>query len=135
MADVHSPERRSANMAAIRGKNTKPELTVRRLLHRNGYRYVLHGRRLPGRPDLVFPARRKVIFVNGCFWHMHECRFGRVVPATRTEFWQTKRRSNVERDRVNNDVLVTQGWQVFTVWECEVKADDLVQRLIAFLDS
>ena len=122
-------------MAAIRGKNTKPELTVRRLLHRNGYRYVLHGRRLPGRPDLVFPARRKVIFINGCFWHMHECRFGSVIPATRTDFWQTKRQSNVERDRANIEALVSQGWQVFTVWECEVKADDLVQRLIAFLDS
>ena len=96
--DVLTRDKRSRNMAAIRGKDTGPERTIRRLLHTMGYRYVLHDRRLPGRPDLVFPRRRKVIFVHGCFWHMHECRYGRVVPAMNAEFWHKKRVGNVDRD-------------------------------------
>src|SRR5688572_2978877 len=103
--DVHTRTQRSGNMAAIKGKDTKPEMIVRRLLHGMGYRYVLHGKTLPGRPDLVFPARRKIIFVHGCFWHMHACRWGRVIPATRTEFWQSKRGANVVRDRATQDAL------------------------------
>lgn len=134
MADVHSPEQRSSNMAAIRGKNTRPEMTVRRLLHRLGFRYVLHHKKLPGRPDLVFPGRRKIIFVNGCFWHMHDCRYGKVVPATRTEFWQAKRSSNVTRDEANVRALQGLGWQVLVAWECEARdPDTLVKRLVAFL--
>jgi len=86
--DVHTPAQRHSNMAAIRAKNTKPEMVVRRVVHALGGRYRLHGTNLPGKPDLVFPARRKVIFVHGCFWHMHDCRYGQVAPATRTEFWQ-----------------------------------------------
>ncbi len=138
MADVHTPERRSGNMAAIKGKNTKPEMIVRRLLHRLGYRYVLHATRLPGRPDLVFPSRRKVILVHGCFWHMHKCRWGLVVPATRREFWLTKRMGNVARDRANLDALRSHGWEVHIAWECEIIHQDLAsltRRLTAFLED
>jgi DNA mismatch endonuclease, patch repair protein len=134
MADVHSAKQRSRNMAAIKGKNTKPEMVVRRLLHRLGFRYVLHHRKLPGRPDLVFPRRRKIVFVNGCFWHMHECRYGRVVPATRTYFWQAKRTGNVARDEANLKALQDLGWEVLVAWECEVRdADALMKRLVPFL--
>ena len=134
--DVHTTAQRSGNMAAIKGKDTKPEMIVRRLLHRMGYRYVLHGKKLPGRPDLVFPARRKIVFVHGCFWHMHECRWGRVIPATRTEFWQSKRSANVVRDRAMRDVLRRHGWQALVVWECETRElPSLTDRLVTFLDS
>jgi DNA mismatch endonuclease (patch repair protein) len=108
-------------MAGIRGKNTRPEIAVRSLLHRLGYRFRLHRKDLPGKPDIVFPARRKVIFVHGCYWHMHDCRWGRVVPATNTEFWQTKRRGNCERDVKTQAALAGQGWLALTVWECETK--------------
>jgi len=132
--DVHTPEQRSANMAAIRGRDTKPEMKVRRLLHRMGYRYALHRKDLPGTPDLVFPSRRKIIFVHGCYWHMHQCRWGCVVEATNTEFWQGKRRGNVERDRRHEAALVSQGWEVLLVWECETKDPaTLWPRLQAFL--
>ena len=136
MSDVHSPEQRSRNMAAIRGSDTKPEMKVRRLLHRMGYRYTLHGKKLPGRPDLVFPSRRKVIFIHGCFWHCHECRYGAVVPKTNAAFWQEKRSGNVSRDRANAAALASQGWEVLVVWECEIKdLTPLYSRLSAFLDS
>lgn len=108
-------------MAAIRGSDTKPEMKVRRFLHRMGYRYTLHGKKLPGRPDLVFPSRRKVIFIHGCFWHCHECRYGSVVPKTNAAFWQEKRSGNVSRDRANEEALASQGWAVLVVWECETK--------------
>jgi DNA mismatch endonuclease (patch repair protein) len=123
-------------MAAIKGKNTKPEMAVRRLVHRLGYRYVLHGKNLPGRPDLVFPAKRRVIFVHGCFWHTHDCRYGHVVPRTRAEFWQRKRADTVRRDRSNVAALHALGWRVHIVWECEPKdIMPLADRLTAFLDS
>lgn len=131
--DVHTPEQRRRNMSAIKGKDTKPEMIVRRLVHRLGYRYVLHLKRLPGRPDLVFPSRRKVIFVHGCFWHMHHCRWGAVVPAVRTEFWQGKRSGNVKRDDVHREALISQGYEVLVVWECELKDPELSERLAAFL--
>jgi DNA mismatch endonuclease (patch repair protein) len=118
MADVHNKEQRSRNMAAIRGRDTKPEMIVRRLVHRHGYRFRLHRRDLPGRPDLVLPRHRAVIFVHGCFWHQHDCRYGRVVPATRAEFWQAKRHENVERDKRNERALKAAGWRVLIVWEC-----------------
>src|SRR6202011_1003364 len=110
---------RSANMRQIRSKNTTPELLLRRMLHRLGYRFRLHRRDLPGKPDLVFPSRRKVIFVHGCFWHMHNCRWGNVTPATNAEFWQTKRQANVHRDHQALQSLAAAGWKVFVVWECE----------------
>jgi DNA mismatch endonuclease, patch repair protein len=134
MADVHNPEQRSRNMAAIKGSNTKPELTVRRLLHRVGFRYVLHSKGLPGRPDLVFPSRRKAIFVHGCYWHCHDCRYGNVAPKTNTAFWQEKRAKNVARDLEQQKALASQGWKVVVVWECETRDQaSLLERLETFL--
>src|SRR5581483_5419780 len=101
MADVLTPEQRSRCMSRIRGKDTGPELVVRSMAHRMGYRFRLHSRLLPGRPDLVFPGLRKVVFVHGCFWHMHRCRFGRVTPVTNATFWMNKRSGNMRRDRKN----------------------------------
>lgn len=136
MADVHSARRRSRNMAAIKGKDTKPEMTVRRLVHGLGFRYSLHKKDLPGRPDLVFSSRKKVIFVHGCYWHMHDCRWGRVTPATRTEFWQMKRTGNARRDRTNHAALLCLRWEVLVVWECETRdLDALRSRLVAFLND
>ena len=120
MTDVFSTTKRSSIMRAIRARDTKPELIVRRLIHRLGYRYRLHQRSLPGCPDLVFGGRMKVIFVNGCFWHRHTCRKGRSTPATRRSFWRKKLEGNHRRDRANNRALNRRGWRVFTVWECQV---------------
>jgi DNA mismatch endonuclease (patch repair protein) len=134
MSDVHTAEQRSRNMAAIKGTDTGPEMKVRRLLHRLGYRYALHSKDLPGKPDLVFRPRKKAIFVHGCYWHMHDCRWGAVVPATRTEFWQTKRQGNVARDRASMALLSEQGWEVLVVWECETKdPEPLARKLLEFL--
>jgi DNA mismatch endonuclease, patch repair protein len=134
MTDVHTREQRSRNMAAIRGKNTKPEMVVRKIVHRFGYRYRLHRRELPGTPDLVFTRLRKIINVHGCFWHMHKCRYGRVTPKTNADFWQTKRKGNVARDTNARRRLRADGWQILTVWECETKdAQALRSRLQTFL--
>jgi DNA mismatch endonuclease (patch repair protein) len=132
--DVLTPEQRRRNMAAIRHANTRPEMIVRRTLHRRGYRYVLRGRNLPGRPDLVFPSRRKVIFVHGCYWHMHECRYGLVTPKTNAAFWRAKREGNVLRDQRAAQALREMGWDVLIVWECETRdAAELERRLFAYL--
>src|SRR5207253_1748868 len=129
-ADVLTPEQRSYNMSRIRGRHTTPEIRVRKLLHRLGLRYRLHGKGLPGKPDLVFPGARTVLFVHGCFWHMHRCRYGKPAPATNKDFWAEKRRSNVERDRRNRAALKAAGWQVFEIWECATRNDEkLVARL------
>ncbi len=134
MADVHNPEQRSRNMAAIRAKNTKPEIVVRRLLWEMGLRYRLHRIDLPGKPDIVMPGRKIAIFVHGCFFHMHKCRYGRVVPVTNAEFWQSKRSGNAARDRRNARQLRKLGWQVFTIWECETRIlDKLKNKLDARL--
>lgn len=117
-------------MAAIKSKNTKPELVVRSLIHRMGYRFRIHRTDLPGKPDIVFVSRRKAIFVHGCFWHMHDCCYGSVTPATNAEFWQTKRTSNVERDRRNEERLTTLGWRTLTVWECCVRNEEKLRRLL-----
>jgi DNA mismatch endonuclease (patch repair protein) len=136
VTDVHTTEQRSRNMAAIRSKNTKPEMIVRRLLWEMGLRYRLHRKDLPGKPDIVLPGRRIVIFVHGCFFHMHKCRYGLVVPATNAEFWQTKRRGNADRDRRNIQQLRKQGWKVFVVWECCTKSRErLRHRLQMILKS
>lgn len=136
MADKLSPYRRSANMAAIRGKDTKPELIVRRLVHALGYRYRLHVRDLPGKPDLVFRPRRKVIFVHGCFWHLHpdvKCLDSRK-PKSNKSYWGPKLTRNVERDAVHAAALETAGWKVLVVWDCETKAlAALSKRLVRFL--
>jgi DNA mismatch endonuclease, patch repair protein len=119
--DVHSRATRSRNMAAIRSTNTKPEIRVRSALHALGYRFRLHRKDLPGRPDIVLPRLRTVIFVHGCFWHCHRCKYGSVVPATRADFWASKRAGNVARDRRNRAALRRAGWRVIVLWECEVR--------------
>ena len=123
-------------MQAVKSKDTGPEMTVRRTLHSLGYRYRLHRKELPGRPDLVFPAKRKVIFVHGCFWHGHSCRRGNRVPKTNTPYWKEKINRNRERYSRQSVDLREGGWDVLTVWECEVRSDSAwVQRLTAFLDN
>ena len=131
MVDVHTPEQRSHNMAAIRHKNTKPEIVVRKLLCEMGLRYRLHRNDLPGNPDIVMPGRKVAIFVHGCFFHMHKCRYGRVVPATNAEFWHIKRSGNAARDKRNARQLRKLGWQVFTIWECQTKQPDKLNRVLS----
>jgi DNA mismatch endonuclease (patch repair protein) len=137
--DVHSAAQRSFNMSRIRGVNTAPELRVRKLLHSLGLRYRLHGKGLPGKPDLVFAGARAVLFVHGCFWHMHRCRYGKPVPATNETFWANKRRSNAERDKRNRRVLRKAGWRVFEIWECHTRDDQKLRAklepLIRYLDE
>ncbi len=135
MADVHNREQRSANMAAIRCKDTKPEMLVRRIAHRLGYRFRLHRRDLPGTPDLVFPKLRKIINVHGCYWHMHSCRWGRVTPKTNAKFWQVKRTSNAARDTRNLRKLRREGWRVLTIWECQLKLTAIEARIARFLNG
>ena|SRR5579871_931873 len=133
MADNRSPESRSALMARIGGKDTAPELIVRRLLHSLGYRFRLHRRDLPGKPDIVFPVREKAIFVNGCFWHAHGCRIGRP-PKSKLEFWGPKLAGNRARDKRNRAKLRSMGWAVLTVWQCQTRNPDrLSTTLLSFL--
>lgn len=121
-------------MSRIKGRDTKPEMAVRRLLHRMGYRYRLHRKDLPGKPDIVFGPRRKVIFVHGCFWHGHSCRRGSRLPKTNTAYWHAKIARNVERHSVQLDELATAGWTGLTLWECELAdVDAVARRLRAFL--
>lgn len=121
-------------MAAIRGKDTKPEMVVRRIAHRLGYRFRLHRRDLPGCPDLVFPRLRKIILVHGCYWHMHGCCLGRPTPKTNIQFWYTKRTTNVQRDKRNARHLRSNGWHVLTIWECQTKVPErLPGRIENFL--
>ncbi len=133
--DKLTAEQRSRLMARVRSKDTKPELLVRRLAHRMGYRYRLHDRSLPGTPDLVFAGRRKVIFVNGCFWHGHSCRSGRNRPASHQAFWREKLERTKERDRNNRKALRREGWGLLTLWECQIGEEErLARRLRAFLE-
>ncbi|MRW90180.1 DNA mismatch endonuclease Vsr [Duganella sp. FT80W] len=120
MTDVHTPERRSRNMQAIRGKNTRPEVLLRKLLFSRGFRYRLHVSSLPGKPDIVLPKHRTVIFVQGCFWHGHDCHLF-TLPQTRREFWLTKIRANQQRDQRNVLALRSAGWRVICVWECALR--------------
>lgn len=130
MTDIHTREQRSRNMAAIRSRNTKPEVRVRRVLHAMGFRFRLHRKDLPGRPDIVLPKYRTAIFVHGCFWHCHRCKYGSVVPATRAEFWAAKRGGNVARDRRHAAALRRLGWRVAVLWECEVRTDDAARAAV-----
>lgn len=134
--DTLNPVERSERMSRVRGKNTKPELLVRRLVHGMGYRYRLHRRDLPGTPDLVFPGRGKVIFINGCFWHRHmDCVLARL-PKSRNEFWQPKLTANAERDTRNIRALKRLGWGVLTIWECQLgDVTKLANRIRRFLDA
>lgn len=138
MADTISRQRRSEIMSRIRGKDTGPEMAVRRIAHAMGYRYRLHRAGLPGRPDLVFPGRRKVIFVHGCFWHLHadpDCRSARL-PKSNRDYWRTKLERNVARDAEQQERLAELGWDVLILWECEVRAGDgIAERIRGFLDG
>ena len=126
---------RSATMRAVKSKNTAPEMKIRRLLHRAGYRYRLHPANLPGKPDIVFPGRRKVIFLHGCFWHGHDCR-PKIRPASNTEYWLPKIEGNKARDANHIAALQAAGWHVLVVWECQSKDDDaLMGSLRAFLEK
>lgn len=130
MTDRISKERRSANMARIRSQDTKPELAVRRLLHSLGYRYTLQNHKMPGRPDILFTARRKIIFVHGCFWHQHDrgsCEANRK-PKSNTEYWSPKLDRNVARDREHQKTLRCEGWELLVVWECETSDIDALRR-------
>lgn len=120
MADVHNVEQRSRNMAAIRGKDTKPEILIRQALFSRGYRYRLHCSDIAGKPDLVLPKYRAAIQVQGCFWHKHDCRYFKW-PATRTEFWRNKINSNAVRDQRSLSQLKIDGWRALIIWECAVK--------------
>ncbi len=133
--DRLSPERRGWLMSRVRSKDTTPELAVRRLVFGMGYRYRLYDKKLPGRPDLVFAGRCKVVFVNGCFWHGHRgCRYARL-PRTNTDFWREKIRKNRARDKRNTALLEASGWKVLTVWQCELKdIETLADSLHDFLE-
>ncbi|MDH3667012.1 MAG: DNA mismatch endonuclease Vsr [Paracoccaceae bacterium] len=132
--DPLSASERSARMARIRSKNSKPEQTVRSLIHGMGYRFRLHRKDLPATPDIVFPGRRCVIFVHGCFWHQHQCRNGRR-PKSNLEYWEGKLIKNVERDRTATRKLEENGWRVLIIWECEVKCEDKMRdRIRDFLE-
>jgi DNA mismatch endonuclease (patch repair protein) len=134
--DTLTPAERSERMRRVRSKDTKPELLVRRLVHRMGYRYRLHLGDLPGHPDLVFPKRGKIIFVHGCFWHRHgRCKYTRW-PKSKLAFWKPKLTANHRRDKANERALRSKGWRVMVVWECEL--DDktaLVKNLRQFLEA
>ena len=135
MADVHTPEIRSFNMSRIHGKDTKPEEIVRKYLFSHGFRYRKNDNRLPGKPDIVLPKYKTVVFVNGCFWHKHEwCRYF-VWPASNSAFWRTKIESNVQRDLRNQAELINNGWRVYTIWECEIKdhREQALSNLYSFL--
>ncbi len=140
VVDVHDTEARSRNMRAVRSKNTKPEVQVRRCLHAAGFRFRLHRKDLPGNPDIVLPKYCAVIFVHGCFWHGHACHLFKW-PSSRTEFWQKKIGNNQERDLRNICQLKDLGWRVLTVWECALKgrhrlsAEVITQEITQWLNS
>jgi len=137
MTDVLTPEQRRKCMASIKGRDTKPEVIVRKMAHALGYRYSLHRKDLPGKPDLVFSRFKKVIFVHGCFWHKHRCRYGRVQPKTNAAFWSSKLESNRLRDLKNRKMLKKMGWGTLIVWECwtndQNKSTQLEKRIKLYL--
>lgn len=135
VVDTRTKGQRRRIMQAVRGKDTGPEWTVRRLLHGLGYRYRLHRRDLPGKPDLVFPARKKVIFVHGCYWHAHGCRYGRP-PKSRLDYWLPKLEENKRRDAGRLRQLEALGWKVLIVWQCETRdMEALAPKLRTFLEK
>ena len=130
MADDRSPAKRSLNMSRIRSRDTSPELRVRSLLHRSGYRYRLHVNNMPGTPDIVMPRYRTVVFVNGCFWHRHpNCRYS-TTPKTNVDYWQQKFERNVKRDLNAYDILRQDGWTVLIIWECQTRDQDCLSTLL-----
>ena len=133
MADTRTPEQRSRIMKSVKTENTGPEWGVRRILHALGFRYRLHPKNLPGRPDIVFPARKKAVFVHGCFWHNHGCGKGQA-PKSRLDYWAPKLMANRDRDLRKAAQLEALGWSVMTVWQCELaNQDSLVVKLTDFL--
>ncbi|MDD2306075.1 MAG: very short patch repair endonuclease [Prolixibacteraceae bacterium] len=129
MADVHNKQTRSYNMSRIKGKNTKPEILVRKFLFSKGFRYRLHVKNLPGKPDIVLPKYKTIIFINGCFWHGHEnCKYY-VIPKTRTEWWIQKIIDTQTHDQIAKQVLEKLGWKVIVIWECELKKGKRTQTL------
>lgn len=130
MADVHSKEVRSFNMSQIKGKDTKPEIVVRKFLFSKGLGFRLHNKKLSGRPDIVLPKYKSAIFVQGCFWHGHKGCRKFVIPKTRTDFWMNKINTNISNDRKNEAILEKDGWKVITVWECELKNEEVMQKLL-----
>ena len=122
-------------MRAVKGKNTGPEMVVRRLVHGMGYRYRLHRKGLPGKPDLVFALRRKVVFVHGCFWHGHACKRGDRIPKANRDYWTRKIARNKERDQAHLAALHADRWQALVIWECEIGRADTEHRLRRFLDA
>jgi len=135
MADIMSGPARSRLMSRIRGKDTAPELRVRRYLHSRGLRFRLHVKDLPGRPDMVFPRYRTALFVHGCFWHQHPGCTHAVMPTSNTEFWKSKLEGNVLRDHRQASVLESLGWRVLFVWECEVRDSERLERLFREITS
>jgi len=138
MADVFSVEKRSEIMRAIHGKDTKPEMVVRKLIFKLGFRYRLHVNKLPGNPDLVFPSKKKVIFVHGCYWHRHSCKKGRSLPSTNISFWSEKLEKNRKRDIKKRRELRHMGWGIMIIWECQTtpkKINRLANRIIKFLEE
>jgi len=134
MIDNLTPKKRSWNMSRIRSVNTKPEMVVRSLLHNLGYRFRLHRKDLPGKPDIVLPKHRTIFFVHGCFWHRHKgCKFA-YNPKSRISFWEKKFKNNIKRDEQNIDMLKQMGWKVNIIWECEIKdIDQLKANLLSQL--
>lgn len=137
MTDNLTPTQRSQCMSRIKGKDTKPEKTIRSLLHRMGYRFRIHRRDLPGNPDIVLPKYKKVIFVHGCFWHGHEGCNRAKIPGSNKAFWHEKLSKNIERDRQNQKKIKILGWDYLIIWQCEIKKGDLdklAQKLTCFLN-
>jgi DNA mismatch endonuclease, patch repair protein len=132
---MESPEVRRRTMQAVKDKDTGPELTIRRLVHRMGYRFRLHRKDLPGKPDLVFPRLRKVLFVHGCFWHGHDCARGARTPKTNRAYWLRKISRNRARDLKNLKKLTSAGWKFFIVWECQLKESTYARKLSRFLSN
>lgn len=138
--DHLSPELRSVNMSKIRQKDTKPETLLRQSLHKKGFRFRKNVATMPGKPDIVMKKYKTVIFLHGCFWHRHNCRKGRSTPSTRQDFWQKKFQDNVRRDEEAHEALLSLGWNVITIWECELKnleqvIENLVSQLLENLNS
>jgi len=138
MVDKLTPEERSKNMSRIQSKDTTPEMIVRKLIFSKGYRYRLHRKELPGKPDIILPSKKKIVFVHGCFWHQHnnpKCKIARV-PKSKTEYWIPKLERNVERDAEHQKSLRSKGWKVLVVWECETNdVKKLSRKLDRFLSD
>lgn len=133
---IETQENRSRIMRSVKSRDTGPEMLVRRMVHGMGYRYRLHRKDLPGNPDLVFPSRKKVIFVHGCFWHGHDCKRGARTPKSNRTYWETKISRNRDRDAQARKALQQDGWLVLIVWECEMRDQQFLRsRLRRFLDS